>query len=262
MPGSVRRSAQDVVVRIVARKLADGRVEFGLRKVLSDGTLSGNLLPRSRMFPTTAAVGSWLQSTPISVITTQPSSTTTTPTTTTPTTEISVGGWHSCGRRTDGSVACWGNNGSGQSNLPSGQFSGVAAGGWQTCALRAGHGQSDAPAGQFTAVAGSWFHSCGLRADGSISCWGLDDSGQVGAPAGRFTSVDVGLNHSCGLRVDGTIGCWGANSHGQVSAPRGQFTAVAGGFDYSCGLRTDGTVVCWGLQRRLGLQTRLTLRAG
>ena len=113
MPGSVR-PAQDVVVRIVARKLADGRVEFGLRKVLSDGTLSGNLLPRSRMFPTTAAVGSWLQSTPISVITTQPSSTTTTPTTTTPTTEISVGGWHSCGRRTDGSVACWGNNGSGQ----------------------------------------------------------------------------------------------------------------------------------------------------
>ena len=64
------RSAQDVVVRIVARKLSDGRVEFGLRKVLSDGTLSGNLLPRARMFPTTAGVGSWLQSTPISVITT------------------------------------------------------------------------------------------------------------------------------------------------------------------------------------------------
>ena len=71
-------SAQDVVVRIVARKLSDGRVEFGLRKVLSDGTLSGNLLPRARMFPTTAGVGSWLQSTPISVTTTQPSSTTTT----------------------------------------------------------------------------------------------------------------------------------------------------------------------------------------
>ncbi|MDE0653201.1 MAG: hypothetical protein OXI26_06080 [bacterium] len=34
------------------------------------------LLSRARLFPTTAAVGSWLQSTPISVISTQPSATT------------------------------------------------------------------------------------------------------------------------------------------------------------------------------------------
>ena len=213
MPGSVR-PAQDVVVRIVARKLADGRVEFGLRKVLSDGTLSGNLLPRSRMFPTTAAVGSWLQSTPISVITTQPSSTTTTPTTTTPTTEISVGGWHSCGRRTDGSVACWGNNGSGQSNLPSGQFSGVAAGGWQTCALRADRtaicrgnnqdGQANPPSGEFAAVAAGDQLSCGVGTDGGIRCWGADHAQRLDD---RFTAIGASGTHLCGVRTDGTVSC-------------------------------------------------------
>ena len=69
-------AATDVMVRIVARKLANGKVEFGLRKQLPDDSWSGELLPSSRLFPTTAAVGSWLQSSPISVITTQPTATT------------------------------------------------------------------------------------------------------------------------------------------------------------------------------------------
>ena len=70
-------SATDVVVRIVARQLANGKVEFALRKILADGSWSGTLLPRARMFPTTATLGSWLSSTPISVLTTQPSTSST-----------------------------------------------------------------------------------------------------------------------------------------------------------------------------------------
>ena len=66
------RAATEAVVRIVARKVADGRVEFALRKQLSSSTYSAPLLPQARFFPTTATVGRWLQSTPISVITTQP----------------------------------------------------------------------------------------------------------------------------------------------------------------------------------------------
>ena len=185
MPGSVRgtssRPAQDVVVRIVARKRSDGRVEFGLRKVLSDGTLSGNLLPRARMFPTTAAVGSWLQSTPISVITTQP-------TATTPTTRYSsvdAGIAHACGLSTAGAIACWGDE---------------------------SHGQGSAPAGTFTAVAAGFYHSCGLRADGSAVCWGSNpawDFGQADAPSGEVTAIAAAGSFSCGLRPNGTIACWG-----------------------------------------------------
>ena len=51
----------------------------------------------------------------------------------------------SCGLRTNGTIACWGDNRNGQLNAPSGRFSAVSAGG---------------------------VHSCGLRTDGTIACWG------------------------------------------------------------------------------------------
>ena len=135
-------AATDVMVRIVARKLANGKVEFGLRKQLPDDSWSGELLPSVRMFPTTAAVGSWLQSTAISVLTTQPTATTSTtqpaattsttqPTATTSTaqptrfTEVAAGDSHACGLRSDNTVACWGDN----TNAASRPAAGVVCGG-------------------------------------------------------------------------------------------------------------------------------------
>lgn len=46
-------------VRIVAQRLEDGRIEFGLEQ---DGE---RILPRSRFFPSDAQVGRWLKSSPI-----------------------------------------------------------------------------------------------------------------------------------------------------------------------------------------------------
>ena len=68
----------DVTVRIVARKLADGRVEFGLRQVQADGTYGPEILPRSRFFPADAAVGRWLRSSPLDLVDPTPPDTTTT----------------------------------------------------------------------------------------------------------------------------------------------------------------------------------------
>ncbi|MDE0654015.1 MAG: hypothetical protein OXI26_10205 [bacterium] len=62
---SVGSHEPDVTVRIVARKLADGRVEFGLRQQQADGTYGSEILPRIRFFPTTAQVGRWLRSSPV-----------------------------------------------------------------------------------------------------------------------------------------------------------------------------------------------------
>ena len=115
-------------MRIVARKLANGKVEFGLRKQLPDDSWSGELLPSSRLFPTTAAVGSWLRSTAISVLTTQPTATTSTtqPTATTSKTPqtrftaVAAGDIHTCGLRSDNTVACWGTNANGESDPPRG----------------------------------------------------------------------------------------------------------------------------------------------
>ena len=132
---------------------------------------------------------------------------------------ITAGWEHTCGLRTDNTVACWGNNYQGRSDPPGGQFSTITAGSG---------------------------HSCGLRTDGTITCWGANNDGQSDPPDGQFSAITAGSGHSCGLRTDNTITCWGLNNDGQSDPPDGQFSAIAAGSGHSCGLRTDNTVSCWG----------------
>ena len=63
-PVSGQDTADDSAVRIVARKLENGKIEFGLREQLADGSAGELLLPARRLFPTTATVGRWLVSSP------------------------------------------------------------------------------------------------------------------------------------------------------------------------------------------------------
>ena len=92
---------------------------------------------------------------------------------------ISVGSHHSCGVKTDGSVACWGLDEYDQSSPPSGSFSSVGVGN---------------------------LYSCGVKTDGSIACWGnpkdgpVVDHGQSSPPSGSFSSISVGYDHSCGIK--------------------------------------------------------------
>lgn len=58
--------AEDVAVRIVARKLDNGRVEFGLQQ-RTNGSWGERDLPRARYFPPTATVGRWLGSSTINL---------------------------------------------------------------------------------------------------------------------------------------------------------------------------------------------------
>ena len=57
-----QESTDEVVVRIVARKLAGGKVEFGLQQRRGDDAWGERMLPRVRLFPTTARVDRWLAS--------------------------------------------------------------------------------------------------------------------------------------------------------------------------------------------------------
>ena len=269
-------------LRIVARKISDGRIEFALQHREIGDAWGDIQFPRSRLFPTTATVSRWLASSVLTLTigpatrgssgggtapppppppppppTTEPTG----PGSTAPYTAVSVSDFHSCGLHSDGAITCWGRNWAGQANAPDGEFSDVSAGNSHTCGLRAdgtitcwgssGSAQTNAPSGQFTDVAAGDVHSCGVRSDGTITCWGDNNSGQLDAPDGEFTAVTAGHGHTCGLRADETVDCW--TFGGRANPPRGEFSAVSAGDAHSCGLQTDGTIVCWG--NNLNLQT-------
>ena len=57
----------DPDVRIAARKLSTGKIEFALQQQGADDVWGDPLLPTRRRFPTTARVDHWLQSTPLTI---------------------------------------------------------------------------------------------------------------------------------------------------------------------------------------------------
>ena len=169
---------------------------------------------------------------------------------------VDAGDTHSCGLRTDATLACWGSNLSGETTPPAGSFTALSAGSFHSCGLRVDatlacwgyniSGQATPPAGTFTAVSAGDRHSCGVRTNGTLACWGDDTYGQATPPAGTFTAVSAGRYHSCSLRTDATLACWGKNDVGQATPPAGSFAAVSAGEEHNCGVRTDGTLACWG----------------
>lgn len=54
-------------VRIVARKLSNGKIEFGLQQRQTPTTWDDRRFPRARLFPTNAPVGRWLVSSPLTL---------------------------------------------------------------------------------------------------------------------------------------------------------------------------------------------------
>lgn len=183
-------------------------------------------------------------------------------------TSISAGWNHTCARRLDFTVWCWGGNGDGATGygqLGDGTLenrsspvqvaglsnvSGIAAGGWSTCAA---------------------------LLDRTVWCWGYNERGGLGNGTTTNSSVPVqviGLDdvdlvavggwHACGLRSNGRIACWGANSDGgtgfgqlgstdrqDTSVPVpvvgiGDARALSAAWVSTCAIRAADTVWCWG----------------
>ena len=97
---------------------------------------------------------------------------------------VSAGVRHTCGVRTDGTVECWGHDGSGRATPLPGEFASVSAGG---------------------------FHTRGVRPGGSVECWGSNEDlfgnkvGQATPPSGEFASASAGEFHTCRVRRDGSV---------------------------------------------------------
>ena len=78
---------------------------------------------------------------------------------------VGAGDSHTCGVKTSGMVACWGDDGNGQASPPGGKFRSVSAGG---------------------------IYTCGVKKSGRVACWGYDGDGQASPPGGKFKSVSAG----------------------------------------------------------------------
>jgi alpha-tubulin suppressor-like RCC1 family protein len=174
--------------------------------------------------------------------------------------QVDSGGVHSCALANNGTVWCWGTNGSGQLGT-----------GFLTPSL--------VPVQVFgitnaVSVSAGQFFSCAVLATGTVMCWGANTSGQLGnggtsertlpfAVSGitNATQVSAGRSHACALLSDRSLKCWGNNLSGQIgnfnSSGNSQLTpdfvsggysflSVSAGSSHTCGVRTDNIAMCWG----------------
>jgi uncharacterized repeat protein (TIGR01451 family) len=172
--------------------------------------------------------------------------------------QVGAGGAHACAVTTAGTIWCWGDNGSGQTNepaaTPGNTFEQVSSGDFHSCALRTDGtatcwgDETTAPALRFKQLAAGGYFTCGLKGDGSVACWG----GSPGVPdfataPGAIRDLSSGAAHVCAIRGNGALACWGSNSAGQLNGiPAGTFRQVEAGTEYTCAVASDSTISCWG----------------
>ncbi len=175
--------------------------------------------------------------------------------------EIAMGGAHSCARRSDNTLWCWGENN--ESQLGDG-----------TLTNRPVPVQILALGANVIGVAAGSHHTCARRSDNTLWCWGENSDGQLGdgtttrrplpvpvaASLGSVSAVAMGRFHTCARKTDGTLWCWGNNFVGQlgiggtmkqlapvqVSALGTNVAEVAAGANFTCARRDNGTLWCWG----------------
>ena len=151
-----------------------------------------------------------------------------------------------------GSIVCWGDNSSGQTNVPGDPHP-----------AHRGPLPNDMSAG-----------AGGVAASASGDIGGSDSDG---APEAKYMYVDVtaGNKHTCAVRTSGIVDCWGSNSRGQINVPMqlrlvpverpqqavidgngqlttlapvraGRFHSVEAGENYTCAINAEGGALCWG----------------
>ncbi len=182
--------------------------------------------------------------------------------------EVRAGKDHTCARKSDGSVLCWGGN-----------FDGEVGDGTKLTNRSSPVAVVDLTPDVTAISCGRWF-TCALHAAGTISCWGANDKYQLGRvttdshPAAGQDRTRPGLvsnitdamqvaggdKHACAVGADGQVWCWGANNDGQLgnatntdsmvpvnpSKPLPNLNNVAVGAEHSCARAGTGAVYCWG----------------
>lgn len=130
-----------------------------------------------------------------------------------------------------------------------------------------------------TAIAAGFAHTCAVKSDGTVWCFGRNNTGQLGSPGGfgagpptpnptlvsgltEVTGIATGRGHTCALKRDGTVSCFGSNNRGQLGTALPEastapipvpglsgVTAITAGGEHTCALLSGGTVTCFGDNR-------------
>jgi alpha-tubulin suppressor-like RCC1 family protein len=173
--------------------------------------------------------------------------------------DITAGDHHTCARKLDGSVYCWGLNHLGQAGVASSR----------TCS---GYNCVDRPRLVLSStmqVDAGRDHTCALDTAGVARCWGVSNYGQLGAgsygdssatgpqtvPGRTFTSISAGQSSTCGNANDGVF-CWGKIVNAVYGAPSptlvfgwGGYQNLVVGHQHACAIYAAGSwreVDCFG----------------
>jgi alpha-tubulin suppressor-like RCC1 family protein len=129
---------------------------------------------------------------------------------------VGVGASHTCAVQTGGGVLCWGSNDSGETGVPTGSGSGIAQ-----------VAMPDALGAIEVSVANRC--SCARLVDGTVACWGQEDTGCFGNASQTATvtptptrvpgvsgavQIRVGVYETptCARLASGKVSCWGINT--------------------------------------------------
>ena len=176
----------------------------------------------------------------------------------------------------NGTVKCWGANGTGQLGNNSTTRSRTP--------VSVSEIDGSSPASTAVSVTAGYAHSCALMANGAVECWGYNFNGQLGdhsttdsltpvpipdidgsSPASTALSVAAGGNSTCAMMGDGTLKCWGNNTTGKLgdgtttssavpvlvsgitgTTPASTAVSMSVGVDHVCAVIANGEVRCWG----------------
>lgn len=139
---------------------------------------------------------------------------------------VAGGEHHSLALQADGKVIAWGGNPLGETNVPVSLTNAVGI---------SANGQSP------------WATSLAARSNGAVVQWGT----AFGDPPADLTNamaLAAGREHCLALRSNGTVVAWGDTNDAmaQVPASLPPIRAVAAGWEYSVALATNGTPLLWG----------------
>jgi hypothetical protein len=171
-----------------------------------------------------------------------------------PFTQVTAGDSHTCTLDAAGTARCWGATDRGQSTPPSDAFSALSAGSGFTCGIRKSNGSlacwGNAADTLMTQAAGKKLVSidagpdyvCGVTDTGDGLCWGQSD--YILAGLAQVKQIAAGAYSGCALLADDSMRCWYRGFSELIGGDHAPFAFVAVGGTGRCAIRQSGGVFC------------------